>query len=156
MFPKSKDEPAFGNEQVISVLVARDVHRDLVAPVFRVRLRRYEVLIAPVPEAAVNVDRDFEPREGNINRAPTVCGQGAMSDAVPPTTPVEPLRMSNSGLVSLDRMACMLRRLVAEQAHEREFDFIGSPEGWLRLGSTLPNSRRRRSVRGCPNVHKVD
>lgn len=89
MLPEPQHRPSCFAELVISVLVTRLIAGDLALPVVRIGLRRHKMLLATVPEAAVNMDRHFQPGECDIDGPAPVRLQGPVGYAESPPPPVQ-------------------------------------------------------------------
>lgn len=66
--PKAQRYPALESEEFDSFAITGPVRSDLLTPVIRVRGWHTIVLWTSVPEAAVDKDGDFDPREHQVGR----------------------------------------------------------------------------------------
>lgn len=66
VLPSAKNRPSSAFEGLISVMIALPILTDLRSPVLLVGPGHRVVLRASVPEAAVDEDRDFLPREDQV------------------------------------------------------------------------------------------
>jgi hypothetical protein len=81
MTPEAQYQPSSIGQHLVVAPITCDVRRDLGAPPFGVRFRFRGVQGAPVPEAAVDEDRDSQVREDDVwthQRDPSDCPVNAI------------------------------------------------------------------------------
>lgn len=79
MLPEAKDGPGFLEKHASRVAIARRVGVELGAPPLRVGSRESRMLRAPVPETAVDEDRQLGAREGDVDAASRTTGHGVLN-----------------------------------------------------------------------------